>query len=149
MSIKTKVKVEGLKELTKAFRELPRATGKNVIKRVLTKRAQPIERAAAAGAPKRTGKLKRSIAVSTKLSRRQRSAARQGKSYVEIYIGPGQDPQAIMQEFGTFKDKPQPFMRPAWDQNKGVLLSGLKQDLWVEIERAVARLAKKKVRAKK
>jgi HK97 gp10 family phage protein len=144
MSIKTSVKVEGLKELVDAFRELPKATGKNVIKRILTKRAQPIERQAAAGAPKRTGKLKRSITISTKLSRRQKSTVRQDKSYVEIYIGPGQQPQAIMQEFGTFKDKPQPFMRPAWDQNKGVLLNDLKKDLWAEIERAAARLAKKK-----
>jgi HK97 gp10 family phage protein len=160
-------RIEGLSELLAALEELPKATGKNVIRRILKKRAQPIADDAEARAPvyagpprkiknKRTGKeitlrpgaLKKSVKVGSKLSRRQRKAAADTKSYTEIYIGPAPLPQATLQEFGTSKDRPQPFMRPAWDAHKGTLLNGLKDDLWDEISRAAARLARKTAKAK-
>lgn len=62
---KTSVSIEGLSELEDALKELPKATGRNVIKRALTQAAEPIRAAAASYAPTgRTGVLKQSIAVS-------------------------------------------------------------------------------------
>jgi HK97 gp10 family phage protein len=134
--------------LKDALEELPKATGKNVMRRILKRRAQPIADDAEALAPVRTGQLKRSIIVGTRLSRRQRRAAKETKSYVEIYVGPGPLPQAHMDEFGTSQQKPQPFLRPAWDAHKGSLLNNLRDDLWAEIEKAAERLARKAAKAK-
>lgn len=60
-----KVKIEGLKELEAALKELPKATGRNVIRRALTTAAQPVAELARANAPRgATGVLSRSIRVS-------------------------------------------------------------------------------------
>src|SRR4030095_8780355 len=62
--MKTIVKVEGLKELEDALKELPKATGKNCVRRALTKAAEPMVETAQAMAPHRAvrgGTLKRSI----------------------------------------------------------------------------------------
>lgn len=147
--MKTTVKVEGLRELEKALGELPRATGKAVLRRVGRKRLQPIADHARQLAPVDEHDLQRSIAVSTRLSPRQRREARRGdKDDVTIHAGAGPLPQAHLQEFGTYKEPAQPFMRPAWDSGKDELLDGLKDDIWKEIEKTAARLARKAAKAK-
>lgn len=150
----TTVKIEGLRELEKALAELPKATGKNVLRRVLLKRGQPLADAMEAKAPDdpATGgmDLKTSIGVSTKLSKRQaglhRKMFKDDKASVEVFVGAGPVPHAHLQEFGTINHGPQPFARPAWDSGKGPLLAGLKDDLWSEVEKAAKRLAKKQAR---
>ena len=62
-SIKTLIKVEGLRELERALQELPRATGGNVLKRAIVKPAEVFAERARQLAPKRTGRLKQEIAV--------------------------------------------------------------------------------------
>lgn len=161
------VKIDGLRELEKALSELPKATGKSVLRRVLVKRAQPVADAMRALTPDdpATGgyDLKRSIAVGTKLSRRQaklhRAASGGGprmtaagwradpKTAVEAFVGAGPLPHAHMQEFGTIDDAPQPFARPGWDATKAGVLDGLKDDLWAEIEKSAKRLARKRAKA--
>lgn len=142
MGVKTYVRVDGLRELKEALEELPKATSTNVLKRALTKAAEPIETMAAAHAPMLTGHLKRSFNIGTKLSRRQ-SSLNQKQSKVELYVGPGPLVQAITQEFGTKTNRAQPFMRPAWDSQKNTALGLIKTNLADEIEKARARLAKK------
>ena len=46
------LKVEGFKELESALKELPKATGRNCIRRALTKAADPIVQSAKSMAPK-------------------------------------------------------------------------------------------------
>lgn len=146
MSIK--VKVTGLREVEKALANLPKATAKNVVRRVLKTRAQPIAEAARNLAPVDEGDLQKSITVGTKLSKAQRGKHRKRTpGTVEMFIGAGPNPQAHLQEFGTKDMPPQPFMRPAWDGGKETLLAGIKDDLWTEIEKAVGRLAKKAAKA--
>lgn len=148
------VKIEGLRELERALAELPKSTGKNVLRRVLRTRAQPVADAARAMAPDdpETGglDLKASIGVSTVLSKRQKSLHRKmfrnDKAAVEVFVGAGALPQAHLQEFGAPQHGPQPFMRPAWDGGKTQMLEGLKDDLWKEIEAAAKRLAKKQAK---
>src|SRR3546814_3938596 len=48
------------------------------------------------------------IDVSTRLARSQ-AGDKGALALVEMYVGPGQHPQAITQEFGTFKEAAQPF----------------------------------------
>src|SRR5438046_2664884 len=121
------VKFEGGKELERALAELPKATGKNVVTRTLNKAANPIDDKASSLAPVLSGALERSVVTGKKLTRSQgRGSDRfvpglgfrsESKNYVEIHVGTAQ-PRGMFMEFGTFKDHPQPFLGPAWDQEK-------------------------------
>jgi HK97 gp10 family phage protein len=136
------VKLEGLSELKDALEELPKSTRASVLRNILKDAGEPMAIDASIQAPRRTGRLKLSIGVSTKLSKRQRSLNKK-ESQVEVYVGAGPLAQATQQEFGNSHNKPQPFMRPAWDRGKQKALGRIAQLLSVEIEKARARLAKK------
>jgi HK97 gp10 family phage protein len=90
--------------------------------------------------------LKRSIAVATQLIRRHR---RTKLNEVEVYVGPTkQAGRAVLSyasnvEFGTFHARPYPYMRPAWDRTKGLVLTILGRELKVEYEKTAARLSRK------
>jgi HK97 gp10 family phage protein len=144
-STKTTVRVEGLAELSKALKELPKATSTNVLMRTLKRTGEPMRADAEARAPRsdveKKVHLQDTVAVS-KLSKRQRKQSKK-ESKVEVYVGPAALAQATAQEFGTFKDRPQPYMRPAWDGNQRGMLESIKTDLAAEIEKARARLARK------
>ena len=143
-----KVKVEGLEGIEQALKELPRATGKNVLRRVLRKRGQPIADKARSLVPVDEGDLKASIAVSTKLTKLQRRKHKKfDKDDVEVFVGAGSHPQAHLQEFGSSIHGPQAFMRPAWDAGKKAVLKGIGVDLWAEINKAAKRLARKAAKA--
>ena len=144
MSQKTGVRIEGLAEVQTALRELPNATAKNIMRRILKKRGEPIADAARQKVPVDKGHLKNSITVATKLVKSQRRKHKKpDKDDVEVYVGPGADPAAHLQEFGTVNHPPQPFMRPAWDGEKDKVLENLREDMWTEIKKAAARRAKK------
>ena len=140
-----KFKIEGLKELEEALQELPKATGKNVLKRALMDAGQPVLDAARSAAPQLSGALQRSHTVGTKLTRSQKKE-NTPESTVEVYVGPSGLVQAITQEFGTRVAPAQPFMRPAWDANKVRALLMVRDSLADEIEKARARLARKAAR---
>lgn len=144
------VKVEGLRELEAALADLPRATGKNVLRRVLKKAAAPIESTAEALAPHLTGTLERNINMGSRLTRRQAQMVRKAdsKSSAEIHVGTA-DPAGIQTEFGNVNQAAEPWLRPAWDQNKQAALDMIASDLGEEIGRASARLARKAARAAK
>lgn len=152
-----KFRVEGLKELDRALGQLPRATGKNVLRRVARKALEPIiETAKGLVHVGETGNLKGSLVVSTKLSHRQKALhkklVRDDKTSVEMFAGAGPHlfvPQAIFEEFGTVKRGPHPFLRPAWDGGKMGVLNDIKRNLWFEIKKSADRVARKKARALK
>ena len=158
-----KIRVEGLRELDRALGQLPRATGKNVLRRVGRNALQPIiDDAKTKVHTGLTGNLKSSLAVSTKLSsaqkKKHRKTVRGDKSSIEIFAGAGPHnfvPQAIFEEFGVMRGKsgkkssPHPFLRPAWDAGKMKVLGDIKKDLWTEIKKAADRVARKKARALK
>jgi HK97 gp10 family phage protein len=142
------MKVEGLEGVMAALRELPDATAKNVMKRVLLKRAEPFAETARRLVPVDQGHLKNSIHVATKLTKRQKGRHRKvHRDDVEVFVGPGTDPAAHLQEYGTSRHPAQPFMRPAFDQNKDAFFAGVGADMWAEIEKAATRLAKKSAKA--
>lgn len=142
------VRIEGLAETQAALRQLPDATAKTVMRRILTTRAKPIAAAAEARAPVRRGKLKKSVRVGARLSRRQRAQHRKADpSDVEVFVGPGPLPHAHLQEFGSRRHGAQQYLTPAWEQNVNALLANIREDLWSEIARAADRLAAKARRA--
>ena len=64
-----------------------------------------------------------------------------------MLVEAGPEPQAVTQEFGTVNHPPHPFMRPAWLANKTRALDTMKKELWEEIQKAAARLARKAAKA--
>lgn len=173
------LKVEGFKELEAALKELPTATGRNTIRRALTRAADPIVKAAQSNAPARPGSgvLKKSILVTkVKFSKGEAGKAayaqalKQGKTRVEarealleansenasgdeVTSGIaiiGVDKAAFYAhfvEFGTSHSTPRPFMRPAWESGKIQAAESIKDILKEEIDKAVARIARKQARA--
>lgn len=142
-------RIEGLKELEATLRELPKATARNALQRVLKKRAQPVAASWISKAPDdpATGPpdLKTSIIVGpgSKLTGRQkRDAKKDGAYFAEIHVGTA-DPVGMWQEFGTVNHPAQPSGRPAWDANKVSALNGIGEDMWTEVQKAAARRAKK------
>ena len=150
------IRIEGLKELNKALGQLPRATKKNVLRRVARKGLEPIIADAKTMVHVLSGDTKNSLAVSTKLSfaqkRKHKSMFASKKESIEMFAGAGPHnfaPQAIFEEFGTVNQPPHPFLRPAWDGGRMRVLTDIKKDLWAEIKKAAARVARKKARALK
>lgn len=144
------VKLEGFAELDRALEELSKAAGKGVLRRSLKKAALPTAELAASLAPEGpTGNLAASVAYGTKLTKRQaglhRKMFRNDKASVEGFVG-ANDPAAVPQEFGTVDHGPQPFMRPAWDQDAMPLLDRLGKELAVEVEKSVKRARAKAAR---
>lgn len=143
------VKLEWLVGSEKALGEVgSKATQKNVLVRTLKKAAAPIDDMASSLAPVETGGLQISIVTGTQLTRRQKSSAyKAGKLGVaEVHVGTKLS-RGLFQEFGTFKMRPHPFMRPAWDANKGKALEIISKELWTEIQKAADRAARKRAKA--
>src|SRR4051812_42698426 len=88
-------KIEGLSELNDALAELPKATGKNVLKRAMVKALLPMEAQAEGLAPVLTGDLRRGLNAGTKLSKRQMAQHRRD-------IG-----SAAVVTIGGFRSEPQ------------------------------------------
>ena len=150
MATRRTVRIDGLKELDRALAELPKATGKNVLRRVGRKAIGRVIEAARPLVPVDEGELRDSLGVSTRLSKRQqrqhRRAVAEGKASVELFAGATALPHAHLVEFGTVKMQPQPFMRPAWDAEKDNVLQVIKDELGGEITAAAQRLARKAAR---
>jgi HK97 gp10 family phage protein len=151
--VKTTIRIEGLRELDAALGQLPKATGKNVLRRVLRKRVAPMAEQMKSLAPADEGDLKRGIGVGTRLTRRQaslhRKMFRNDRASVEMFAGAGGHPQAHLREWGSDGHPPHPFARPAWDAHQKPILEGIKDDLWREIDLAAQRLARKAARLAK
>lgn len=135
------VKIEGFKEIDAALGDLGKTTGRNVMRRVAVKALEPVAETMRQLAPVDQSDLRDSITVTTRKPKRHRKEAE-----VEAYAGPGQHPQAHLQEFGTQHHGPQPFARPAWDQHKDQLIPAMAEDFWSEIEKAAQRAARKTAR---
>ena len=145
--MKTTVKLEGFKELDIELGQLGRQMGKPVLRRALKKAAEPMADKANKAAPVGpTGNLARSFTYGTKLNKRQsslhRKLFRDERASVEGFVGTN-DPAGVQQEFGNVRHGPQATLRPVWDQDKMALLDRLKVELRTEIDRAVARAARK------
>jgi HK97 gp10 family phage protein len=158
------VKIDGLKEIEAALKTLSKSTARRVQQRVLMKRAEPIRDAAKAKVPVRTGALKAGIIATTKRPRGHKTAAAQafagagggkagraaakaaGGTPAEVFVVTPRLPQAHMVEFGSVNNRPQPYLRPAWDALKHGTLDGIAKDLWAEIQAAAARSAKRRKR---
>jgi HK97 gp10 family phage protein len=156
-------KIAGLRELENALGELPKSTGKNVLRRVAVKALTPMRDAARALAPndpETAASIAETIIVTTKrpdgdksdaaraFARGGIAAARAaGSGPVKAYMGPAtRHPKVWQQEMGNVNHGPQPYMRPAYDEGRRPAIEAIKDDLWAEIDKAAKRLAKKRAK---
>jgi hypothetical protein len=145
------MKIEGLRELDAALRELTKATARNTLVRVGKAALQQMAEVANSLAPDdpTTGgtDLSGSYIVGTKLNPRQkRLAKREPKNFATVYMGTN-DPAGVQQEFGNVNHPPQPHVRPAFAQEaQGTIdrvAKGLKPEIDKSVQRARARALKK------
>lgn len=151
------VELDGFKELDATFYELGKTLGKGVLRRVGLKALEPMAERAREKVAVRKGFLKRSIHVGTRLAKSQRtrptrlsgggSFRQDAQDGVTVYMGPGQDPAAITEEFGKYNQAPDPFMRPAFDAEAEPTIKRVADGLWPEIEKTAARRARKLAKA--
>lgn len=135
------VKVEGLSEVGEALAGLKKATARTQMRNALIAGGEITARAARLLAPVDEGGLKESINVGTRLSSRQASM-HVPQAEVEVFIGPPSSPKAIVQEFGSFDQPPQAYMRPAWLRTRDAVLKRVSDEIIVRVEAAVARARK-------
>jgi HK97 gp10 family phage protein len=145
------VKLEGLNETLAGLATLPKATGKNVLKRAGLAAIGKFIDAAESRAPKMTGQLSRNVEASTRLNRAARGLPG-GKMSVVINAGPVTGRNNVVgskQEHGTRYETADPFMRPAFDETAQPILDELAGAIWAEIDVAAKRLAAKAARLAK
>ena len=146
--------VRGFKELDRALGELPKSTGKNVLKRVAIKAMKRMEDGMAQRAPRDDGTLANSMRTQAVKATRQRGQTRfDARNGVEVITGPAPEGRmdranAGFQEFGTVKMPAQPYMRPAADYEAEGVIEVLKDELATQIDKAVTRIQRKAARGK-
>ena len=146
-----KMKIDGFRELERALLDLPRGTSIGVARRVMKKQLTPVQKMADDLWPG----ANEAYMISSRVSRRQQpqSLAKFERGVVNMFIG-SHEPHAHLVEFGTGPRytrngsyrgamSPMPSLQPAWDAHRRKILAGLGADLWAEIEKTVARRARR------
>ena len=151
------VQTHGFDALDQALAQFSKASARNILKRAAIAALEPMAEEMRQRAPERAtggGDLKDAIAVSDKLGPRQKRMNRRAaaNSFVEVHAGVADVngkhlPSGVQQEFGNENHGPQPFVRPAWDQEKMDTLDRLRIAITDEINKAVARAQRRAARA--
>jgi HK97 gp10 family phage protein len=147
----TGLKLTGFKEMDAVLRSLPTSTAKRVADRAMKAAMEPV--AAAANGMRPKGKT--AVIVNKKLNKNQSREFRGKESEtVRVMFVGSPSPRAHLEEFGTGPRfhksgkyvgimRARPFMRPAWDATRQQVLDRLAADLGREIEKTVARRARR------
>lgn len=131
------VKIEGLREAERALKDLGPDVARRVLRTAVKKGAEPMLHAARSKAPFDEGLLVSTIKVRTGVNRRRGSAAAKVTTKDGDYKGESFYGSFI--EYGTDKMPAQPYLRPAFDENKERSVIIIK----AEIAAGVIREAKK------
>lgn len=146
----------GFSEMDAVLRELKRGTAKGVARRAMRFALKPVADAAASAAP--SPREAAAIEISGRLSKNQARSNpdRDTDTVINLFVGSNSKLSHLF-EFGTAERRhksgkstgamaPRPFMRPAWDGNTGQVLDRLRDQLRIEIEKTLARAARKAAR---
>lgn len=173
------IRVEGFRDLDAALGKLSKSVGRRVLKNALIKAGEPMRARAEELAPRESGELAESVIISGKVKntvgnkefaqalaaglgqraavaamRQARRNSTQG-SFAEVELGPQKATnkadavKRIVQEFGSFNQSGKPFMRPAFAEKGDQVVTDMRDILATEINRAIARQAKRQLKAKK
>lgn len=150
----------GFREMDAVLQELAKGTAKGVARRAMKAALMPVLTDAQAAVPKGgTGNLAAGLSITSKLNKNQARGAKDDRAdgVLTMYVG-AQSPHAHLPEFGTgprFHKSgkfvgvmpARPFLRPAWDNNSAKVLEILAAQLRVEIEKTLARAARRAAKA--
>jgi HK97 gp10 family phage protein len=97
----------------------------------------------------KSGGSKADAVSAMRAARRSQGA---GDSFAAVYVGPAKSGKrnsikAIVQEFGSVKQAPRAYLRPAFNATAGKALDVIRNLLGAEIAKAAARAAKRKAKA--
>jgi HK97 gp10 family phage protein len=140
------IKLGGFADADAVLGLMKQGAAKGVLRRTGRKALKPFDEAWRANAPVLTGALEKSGSVGSKLTKRQRQAVER-ENFVEVFAGPGANPQAIQDEFGNVHQPPQPFVRPAWEETKDKALDIVKAELGNELLKTAKRIARRGLKA--
>jgi len=131
--------VIGLDKLLKSLHVLPERIQQNVLVGAIRAGTKPILTEAKAKVPKRTGNLKKSLGVIRVKTR--------DKTKVIFTISPRKGGKndgwyAHMVEFGTSKDRPQPFLRPAFELKADETINSVRIYMAKRIDKEIAKAGK-------
>lgn len=148
--IDTEFKIGGFKELEKAFNQLPNAVSKRILRASIKRALKPIKADAKNRVPVRTGKLRDSIIITTKLSKSQEADSTLKTGFVRVMVGTEwpEGAHGHLIEFGAADRMSQPFMRPAWDMGFHRSIQDIGDDLWKSLQRLAKRLHKQALAGK-
>ncbi len=147
----TSFEFKGFKELYQAIDHLPEVVKKIELEPLLVRAMTPMKEYARIMAPNDplTGPPW-NLPTSIEVSNRQRSGVAKsdralGRFDARAYMGPTKFgyPQAVMQEFGTIHRSAQPYMRPAWDAQKQVVLKIIAEGLGERLQTIARRYGSK------
>lgn len=130
--------LQGFREASAALNEMSKGVARGVGKRALNVPANILADEMTARAPRLSGNLAGSIKVIPE-------KARKGRPQVGVIAD---DIAAIQNEFGNSNMAAQPFARPAKDAKSGEMLDAFGAALKVEVDKSVARAARKAARAR-
>lgn len=146
----TTVKIEGLRELAAALRELPKAVAAKQLRTPVAIAARTIRDDARRRAPSQSGRLRASIIFKRTqggaLDAQYIVAVRHGKRFQHVgKHDVNQDAYYwTFLEFGTSKMAAEPFMRPAFESNKYDALTMIIDGLRVGVETEAVKLSWRK-----
>ena len=126
------IDVKGIKEIDANLKRMSKALGRRTVLNALRPAARRMRDVAKRHVPVDTGVLKKSIAVATlpaRLSGRNRIGVRLGLKKSGWY--------GHFVEFGTEKQGPQAFMRPAYDSEKHAAVRQIGEDIFTSIAKSV------------
>ena len=125
--------ITGLDELEKMLKELAPKAAKTALRRAVREGMKIFQAAAEEKAPRDTGALADNINIKTKAGGGDGDDT---SGSIEAVAGPGKKQfYGLFQEYGTRFQKAQPFMTPAYEENKDAVLETFVSDLRDEIEK--------------
>ena len=152
MRMKFNPRLEGFKDLDRVLGTLPKAVAKRTLRKIGIDALEPMAEDMRRRVPVLSGDTRDSITVGTALSRSQRKFAglmggRKDPNMVVVHAGPGPYPQAVIQEIGSYKEPPQPYVMPAWEAGHQALLERVADGMAEPIMTAAARAERKRRKA--
>ena len=129
------IQLEGFKELDRALKKLPQRVATKALRSAGRRSGNYLRKAIRETIDQQnirdSGQLRKEIKVRTKF--------RQGELTVTWHTGKAF--YAHMVEFGTVKRKAQPFFRPTWVRERGVLIRKvLPREIWTSIRQETTKL---------
>lgn len=128
MAIRAEVKT-GFADLDRKLAELENSVlGGELVEQSMLAAAQPMADLAQAKAKRRTGRIAESLRVGTPRSDVSPQRRRRLPKDTVVVVG-ASAPDAHLLERGSYKDAPQPFIRPAFEEDKDELFQRFAAEL--------------------